>query len=56
MVDYILGASSDESDVTVRNMDYNSHLIWVSFEFIAKSLKTLQFFKVKRNGDQRAMV
>jgi hypothetical protein len=56
MVDYVFGASSGESDVTVRNMDYNSHLIWVSFMFIAKPLKALQYFKVKRNGDQRAMV
>jgi hypothetical protein len=51
-----MGLEVGESDVTVRNMDYNSHLIWVSLESIAKPLKTLQFFKVKRNGDQRAMV
>ncbi len=56
MVDYVYGASSDESDVTVSNMDYNSHLIWVSLEFIPKPLETLQFFNFKRNGDQRTMV
>lgn len=55
-MDYVFGASSGESDVAVRNMENNSHLIWVSLEFIAKPLKTLQFFKVKRNGDQRAMM